>query len=96
MEVIKLLLRYSADITVQNDSDETVLDIASQRIKRIIIGVSYEWEEFQDGRVNMNLCFFPESIYHEDRAMSNAQALLQSAWLGDAVSVKRSLDVSLF
>ena len=31
------------------------------------------------------------SIQHEDRAMSNAQALLQSAWLGDAVSVKRYL-----
>ena len=32
-----------------------------------------------------------ESIKHEDRAMTNAQALLQAAWLGDAVSVKRCL-----
>ena len=31
------------------------------------------------------------SIQHEDRAMSNAQAFLQSAWLGDAVSIKRYL-----
>ncbi len=31
------------------------------------------------------------SITHEDRAMSNAQALLQSAWIGDAVSVKKYL-----
>ena len=33
------------------------------------------------------------SIEHEDRAMTTAQALLQSAWLGDAVSVKKSLEV---
>lgn len=31
------------------------------------------------------------SIIHEGRAMSNAQALLQSAWIGDAVSVKKYL-----
>lgn len=32
-----------------------------------------------------------ESIGHEDRSMTNAKALLQSAWLGDAVSVERCL-----
>ena len=32
-----------------------------------------------------------DSIKHEDRAMTNAQALLQAAWLGDTVSVKRCL-----
>ena len=32
-----------------------------------------------------------DSITHEDRAMTNAQALLQTAWLGDAVSIKRCL-----
>ena len=37
------------------------------------------------------LCFLSESIQHEDRSMSNAKALLQSAWIGDAVSLKRYL-----
>ena len=32
-----------------------------------------------------------ESISHEDRSMSNAKALLQSAWLGDAVTLRRCL-----
>lgn len=42
------------------------------------------------------MCMFlcAGSIQHEDRAMSNVQALLHSAWLGDAVSVKKSLEVS--
>ena len=31
------------------------------------------------------------SIRHEGRVMSNAQALLQNAWLGDAVSVKKRM-----
>ena len=31
------------------------------------------------------------SVTHEGRTMSNAQALLQSAWLGDSVSVKKHL-----
>ena len=39
----------------------------------------------------ISLVYTVGSIQHEDRAMSNAQALLQSAWLGDAVSVKRYL-----
>lgn len=34
---------------------------------------------------------FTDSIQHEGTVRSNAQALLQSAWLGDAVSVKKSL-----
>ena len=42
------------------------------------------------------LTVFPsESIGHEDRPMTNAKALLQSAWLGDIISVKRYL-VSLY
>ena len=32
-----------------------------------------------------------DSISHEDRSITNAQALLRSAWLGDAVSVKKHL-----
>ncbi len=34
-----------------------------------------------------------ECIHHEDRSMSNAQALLQSAWLGDAVSLRKCVEV---
>ena len=42
------------------------------------------------------LIVFPSvSIDHEDKSMTNAKALLQSAWLGDIVSVKRCL-VSLY
>ncbi len=35
------------------------------------------------------------SIDHNGRTMSNAQALLQNAWLGDAVSVKKHLVIPL-
>lgn len=36
-----------------------------------------------------------ESIKHDGTALSNAQAFLHSAWLGDAVTVNKSL-VSYF
>ena len=53
----------------------------------------------REGRLGLGLYFqndcqtldSTESMTHGDRSMTNAQALLQSAWLGDAVSVKRCL-----
>ena len=38
VEVIQLLLRYEADVTLQNDSDETALDIASPKIRKVLLG----------------------------------------------------------
>ncbi len=41
MEVIQLLLRYGAEMTMQNDSDETALDVASPKIRKVLLGT---WE----------------------------------------------------
>lgn len=59
MEMIKLLLRYGADITVQNDSDETALDVASPRIKKVLLGMLKLGEEeglASDGRRKGIVC----------------------------------------
>jgi ankyrin repeat protein len=71
-EVVDLLLSYGADVTLENDSCDSVLDVAGDDLRRHIL----------------------KSITHEDRSMTNAKALLQSAWLGDAVSVKKCLSGS--
>ena len=38
VEVIKLLLKHGADVTTQNDLDETALDVASDDIRKTILG----------------------------------------------------------
>ncbi len=67
--VVKLLIEMGADVTLQNDMEESALEVCSKKTKQTILA----------------------SIRHDGRLMANAQALLQSAWLGDAVSVKQSL-----
>ena len=37
-EAVALLLRYGADCTLQNDNGETVMDIASHNIRKLIAG----------------------------------------------------------
>ena len=90
-------------MTVENDADENALDVASESVKRVILGkmslrVMASLVSLQPSNNfyahNYIMCYLVESIQHEDRAVSNAQALLQSAWLGDAVSVKKSLEVT--
>ena len=36
-EVIKLLMRHGCDVTSQNDSDETALDVATPAIRKVIL-----------------------------------------------------------
>ena len=104
-----MLLGCGADVTLENDNEETVLQVARDDLKKHIISegvcvcggvIECERErererEREAGREEKwrEIRYFisPESISHEDRSMSNAKALLQSAWLGDAVTVKRCL-----
>ena len=46
MDVVKLLLSHGADVTVQNHSDETALDVSDDRMRRTILGAAVgvgEW-----------------------------------------------------
>lgn len=36
-DVVQLLLKYRVDVTIQNEADETALDVASDAIKKIIL-----------------------------------------------------------
>ena len=36
-QVVKLLLRYGADITLQNDLGETALEVASDELRKLIL-----------------------------------------------------------
>lgn len=38
-DVVEVLLMHGADVTVQNDADETVLDVASERMRKRILGL---------------------------------------------------------
>jgi mitogen-activated protein kinase kinase kinase 19 len=71
-DVVDVLLSCGADITLESDSGDSVLDVAGDRLRRHIL----------------------RSISHEDRSMSNAKALLRSAWLGDSVRLRRCLSGS--
>ncbi|CAI8015862.1 hypothetical protein GBAR_LOCUS9797 [Geodia barretti] len=71
-DVVDVLLSCGADVTLENDSGDSVLDVAGDRLRRHIL----------------------RSISHEDRSMSNAKALLRSAWLGDSVRLRRCLSGS--
>ena len=84
-------------MTLENDCRDSVLDVAGSSLRRHILS---EWGGGRRGgrgwlrsdTVGDVIYYFSSaSIDHEDRSMSNAKALLQSAWLGDAVSVKRCL-----
>ena len=36
--MVKLLLRYGADITLQNDQGETALEVAPDEMRKLILG----------------------------------------------------------
>ena len=38
MDVVKLLLKFSADVTAQNDSDESALDVATEAMRKVLLG----------------------------------------------------------
>jgi hypothetical protein len=40
MDVVQLLLKFGADVTAQNDSDETSLDVSTEKMKKVILGLS--------------------------------------------------------
>lgn len=39
MDVVELLLKHGADVTVQNDADETALDVCSEEMRKVILGI---------------------------------------------------------
>lgn len=38
IEAVKLLLKFGADVTMQNDSEETALGVASDDTRKVILG----------------------------------------------------------
>ncbi|CAI8045060.1 hypothetical protein GBAR_LOCUS24942 [Geodia barretti] len=70
-QVVDVLLSCGADVTLENNSGDSVLDVEGDRLRRHIL----------------------KSISHEDRSMSNAKALLRSAWLGDSVRLSFYLSI---
>ena len=87
--VALLVQSCAADVTLQNDVGESALDVATPQLRHDILGRL---------SAHPSVCTLPSPpppppalLENEDRAMSTAQALLESAWLGDAVSVMKHL-----
>ena len=38
-DVVNLLLKYGADVTAQNDSDETAFDVSTEDMRRVLLGM---------------------------------------------------------
>ena len=84
LKIVDYLLSSGADPTLQNDNGENALKVAPPQIRSRLLG----------NHVNLAIIAMGQlyRLAHvaKDRP-STAQQLLQAAWLGDAVTVKKNL-----